>query len=55
MIKFEWVKTVDPALIQRLVELEREAFGVGGLNEWHLVPFIRHGRVYIVRKNQEIE
>ncbi len=54
MIEFERIQTVDPALLQRLVQLEKEAFGVGGLNEWHLVPFIRHGRVYAVKKNQEV-
>jgi ribosomal-protein-alanine N-acetyltransferase len=50
----EWIQTVEPELVKRLVRLEETAFGHGGLNEWHLVPLIRHGRVYIVRKNQEI-
>ncbi|MHB1405782.1 MAG: GNAT family N-acetyltransferase [Desulfitobacteriaceae bacterium] len=54
MINFERIQTFDLALIQRLVQLEIEAFGVGGLNEWHLIPLIRHGRVYAVRKNQEV-
>jgi ribosomal-protein-alanine N-acetyltransferase len=50
----EWVQNVEPELVKRLVMLEEAAFGHGGMNEWHLVPLIRHGRVYIVRKNQEI-
>lgn len=50
----EWVQKVEPELIKRLVALEMDAFGDGGMNEWHLVPFIRHGRVYIIRKNQEV-
>lgn len=50
----EWVQTVEPELVKRLVALEEAAFGHGGMNEWHLVPLIRHGRVYITRKNQEI-
>lgn len=54
MSNFERIQTVEQALLQRLVQLEREAFGLGGLNEWHLVPFIRHGRVYVTRKNQEV-
>lgn len=54
IIKVELVQTVDLVLLQRLVELERDAFQTGGLNEWHLVPFIRHGRVYIARENQEV-
>jgi ribosomal-protein-alanine N-acetyltransferase len=49
----ELVKNFDQKLIQRLVQLESEAFGVGGMNEWHLVPFIRHGRVYITRSQEE--
>lgn len=36
----------DGKLLTRLVELEKAAFGDGALNEWHLVPMIRHGRVY---------
>lgn len=54
MINFEWIQTVELPLLRRLVQLEREAFGVGGLNEWHLVPFIRHGRVYAIRKNEDV-
>ncbi|WP_425060282.1 Mycothiol acetyltransferase [Sporomusa carbonis] len=54
MITIERVQTVEPQLIKRLVQLETEAFGIGGLNEWHLVPLIRHGRVYIARKNFEV-
>ncbi|MCC5465626.1 GNAT family N-acetyltransferase [Pelosinus baikalensis] len=50
----ELVQNVEPALINRLVELEISAFGDGGLNKWHLVPFIRHGRVFIIRKDREI-
>lgn len=50
----ELVQTVEPELVKRLVELEIDAFGPGGMNEWHLVPLIRHGRVYISRQNQEI-
>jgi len=49
----EIVKELEPNLINRLVELEREAFGSGGMNEWHLVPIIRHGRVFII-KNEKI-
>jgi ribosomal-protein-alanine N-acetyltransferase len=50
----ELVRKIEPELIERLVQLEAEAFGQGGMNVWHLVPLIRHGRVYIVRKNQEV-
>lgn len=50
----ELVQTVEPKLVKRLVELEIDAFGLGGMNEWQLVPLIRHGRVYISRQNHEI-
>ena len=50
----ELVLTMDPALIAPIVELEREAFGPGGLNIWHLEPLIRHGRVYICRLEGKI-
>jgi [ribosomal protein S18]-alanine N-acetyltransferase len=53
-MKVELLQTVELSLITRLVKLELEAFGIGGLNEWHLVPFIRHGRVYVAREKDEV-
>lgn len=52
-MKVELLKNVDLAMLQRLVQLEAEAFGDGGLNEWHLVPFIRHGRVFVASEKEE--
>ncbi|HEY3424214.1 MAG TPA: GNAT family N-acetyltransferase [Negativicutes bacterium] len=49
----ELVRKIEPELIQRLVQLEKEAFGEGGMNAWHLVPLIRHGRVYVLKKDLE--
>lgn len=46
----EEISAVEAAVIGRLVELDREAFGSGGMNEWHLVPLIRHGRVFAGRR-----
>lgn len=46
----EEISAVEAAVISRLVELDREAFGSGGMNEWHLVPLIRHGRVFAGRR-----
>lgn len=48
------VTDVDQRLIDRLVKLEVEAFGNGGLNEWHLVPIIRHGRLFIIEHSGEV-
>jgi len=50
----ELVKKLEPGLVERLVQLDKEAFGEGGMNEWHLVPMIRHGRVYVFKKGKEI-
>jgi len=50
----ELVRKIEPELIQRLVSLDKEAFGEGGMNAWHLVPLIRHGRVYVLKKDLEI-
>ncbi|MDT8899877.1 GNAT family N-acetyltransferase [Anaeroselena agilis] len=50
----ELITENEPGVTRRLVELETEAFGAGGMNEWHLVPLIRHGRVFAFRKDGEI-
>lgn len=44
----------DRKIIKKIVALEHEAFGHGGMNEWHLVPLIRHGRVFIAVKDYNI-
>jgi len=53
-MKVELLENFDLTLLQRLKQLEKEAFDVGGLNEWHLVPLIRHGRVYVIKQQQEV-
>ena len=53
-MKIERIQHIEPAMIAQLVNLEQEAFGIGGMNEWHLVPFIRHGRVYIAQENDRV-
>ena len=50
----EQVKELDPATLTTLVRLENQAFGVGGLNEWHYVPLARHGRVFIFREHEAV-
>ena len=50
----ELVRTMDPEIIARLVQIETEAFGAGGLTVWNLEPLIRHGRVYVYRLDNEI-
>lgn len=36
----------DSACIEQICRLEQASFGEGGLNRWHLMPLVRHGRVY---------
>lgn len=49
------VKNTNKKIIDELVNLEKEAFGIGGMNEWHLVPLIRHGKVFLLMtENDEI-
>ena len=50
----ELIQTMEPKVIARLVQIETEAFGPGGLNVWNLEPLIRHGRVYVYRVDNEI-
>lgn len=47
----ELMKTAELPMVTQLVQLEQEAFGVGGMNEWHLVPLIRYGRVFVAKEN----
>lgn len=50
----EVINELNLELLSRVVELEQEAFGEGGLNEWHLVPIIRHGRVFIIKNDESV-
>jgi len=50
----ELVHTNDTKIVESIVKIEAEAFGNGGMNEWHLVPLIRHGRVYVARIDGQV-
>lgn len=50
----ELVHTIDVTTVESILKIEAEAFGAGGMNEWHLVPLIRHGRVYVARVNGQV-
>jgi len=49
LLTVERVTEFDSELINKLTEIEEEAFGDGGLNRWTFPVFIRHGAVYILR------
>lgn len=44
----ELIQRIKPGIIKQLVDIETNNFGGdAGLNEWTLVPLIRHGRVFV--------
>ncbi|SDC74157.1 MULTISPECIES: GNAT family N-acetyltransferase [unclassified Candidatus Frackibacter] len=49
----EILQQYNQELLDKLVALEKEAFGSGGLNKWHLVPFINHGKVFVLYNDDE--
>lgn len=44
----------DTGLIEELTAMEAEAFGDGGLNHWTFPVFIKHGAVYVYKKDGAI-
>ena len=53
-ITFEQMAGQNAAAAERMIEIEAQAFGEGGLNIWTLMPLIRHGRVFALRDGQQI-
>ena len=53
-ICIDMIKEKDTQTVDKLSEIERQAFGEAGLNEWTIVPLIRHGRVFALRENGEV-
>ncbi|MGM0471614.1 MAG: GNAT family N-acetyltransferase [Bacillota bacterium] len=51
--RIEILEEYDQELLDRLVKLEKDAFGIGGLNKWHLTPMIHHGKVFVIYVNQQ--
>lgn len=47
----ELVQENNLHVINRIIEIDQEAFGSGGMNEWHLLPLVRHGRVFVIKEN----
>lgn len=46
-ITFKAVEKPDGDLIDDILHIEKEAFGNGALNEYVVIPLMRHGRIYI--------
>lgn len=48
------IESNDEHIIKRLMEIEKQAFGNAGLDEWNLIPYMRHGRVMALRDDEQI-
>lgn len=48
------IKKNDPKLLEELIDIDRQSFGDAGLDEWGLVPIIRHGRIYALYYQENI-
>ena len=53
-IQVSVIKNNDAKIIEKLKAIEKQAFGDAGLDEWNLVPFIRHGRVIALLSDGEV-
>ncbi len=53
-ITIEHVKENNINTVLRLIEIEKQAFGEAGLDEWNLVPYIRHGKVIALWADNKI-
>lgn len=40
--------------ISEIIEIEKEAFNDGAIDEWVLKPFIRYGKVYILEEGTDL-
>ena len=48
-MKFLEVKADDKKIIEQIIEIEKEAFGLnGGVDEWILKPIIKYGKVFVL-------
>jgi ribosomal protein S18 acetylase RimI-like enzyme len=50
----EIISTVDESIISKIAELEKQVFGSGALNQWHLPVIIRHGLLFVLWLGQEL-
>lgn len=53
-IRVEVVENCNAKQLKQLVEIEKEAFGDWGYNEWALAPFIRYGKVFALYYKNDI-
>ena len=51
-INFRAIEKPDMEAILNIMTIEQEAFGKGALNEYVIVPLIRHGKVFVAEDEQ---
>lgn len=52
--QFKVLTTGDHDWIEQAIAIEQAAFAEGGMNHWFLVPFIRHGQVFVLVKDNRV-
>jgi o-succinylbenzoate synthase len=52
-VKIEAVE-YNEDIIEGIKEIEKQAFDDGAWDEWVIVPFIRHGKVFVMRRESKI-
>ncbi len=52
-LKIYLVQDFNHSLLRRLVNFELDIFGDLGMDEWGLVPQIRHGNVFVLKEEDE--
>lgn len=48
------IKNNDKEIVDRIKEIDRGAFGDTGIDEWIIVPFLRHGRIMVLKYDNKI-
>ncbi len=53
-ITFKAVEKPDTDIIECVLGIEKAAFGSGALNEYVIVPLMRHGRIYVAVDEDDV-
>lgn len=52
-LKINLLKDFDVDILKKAIEFEDELFGELGMDQWGIVPQIRHGNVYVLNETDE--
>ncbi|MCK9223481.1 MAG: GNAT family N-acetyltransferase [Candidatus Muirbacterium halophilum] len=53
-IEVEIVNRPDTDILNKIINIEKESFGIGAIHEWVLAPFILSSKVIVLKVNNEI-